>query len=108
MTAQSIVCGACAAEVPNGRLSCPSCGELLASVSGSRRAGGSAASVAASAVVPPVLYDPATAPTGSVVDGQLSLEPSGRDAESGSSWAGSTQTQAAGGGLKATVNDGAA
>ena len=108
MTAQSIVCGACAAEVPNGRLSCPSCGELLASVSGSRRAGGSAASVAASAVVPPVLYDPATAPTGSVVDGQLSLEPSGRDAESGSSWAGSTQTQAAGGALKATVNDGAA
>jgi hypothetical protein len=108
MTAQSIVCGACAAEVPNGRLSCPSCGELLASVSGSRRAGGSAASVAASAVVPPVLYDPATAPTGSVVDGQLSLEPSGRDAEPGSSWAGSTQTQAAGGALKATVNDGAA
>ena len=108
MTAQSIVCGACAAEVPNGRLSCPSCGELLASVSGSRRAGGSAASVAASAVVPPVLYDPATAPTGSVVDGQLSLEPSERDAESGSSRAGSTQTQAAGGALKATVNDGAA
>ena len=31
MTAQSIVCGACAAEVPYGRLSCPSCGELLAS-----------------------------------------------------------------------------
>ena len=109
MTAQSIVCGACAAEVPNGRLSCPSCGELLASVAGSRRAGGAAgsvASMAASAVVPPVLYDAASAPTGSVADGQLSLEPSERDAESGSSWAGSTQTQAAGGALKATVNDG--
>ena len=105
MTAQSIVCGACAAEVPNGRLSCPSCGELLASVAGSRRTSGSVPSTAASAVVPPVLYDPATAPTGSVVDGQLSLEPSERDAESGSAWAGSKQTQAAGGALKATVND---
>jgi hypothetical protein len=37
MTTQAIVCGACAAEVPHGRLSCPSCGELLASVVGGRR-----------------------------------------------------------------------
>ena len=40
MTAQSIVCGTCAAAVPYGRLSCPSCGELLASVAGARRAAG--------------------------------------------------------------------
>ena len=33
MTARSIVCGSCSADVPYGRLSCPSCGELLASVS---------------------------------------------------------------------------
>ena len=37
MTTQAIVCGSCAAEVPYGRLSCPSCGELLASVAGGRR-----------------------------------------------------------------------
>ena len=37
MTTQSIVCGSCAAAVPYGRLSCPSCGELLASVAGGRR-----------------------------------------------------------------------
>ena len=75
MTAQSIVCGACAAEVPNGRLSCPSCGELLASVAGGRRATApEAASVAASKAVPKVLYDPTAAPSASVVDGQSSLE----------------------------------
>ena len=37
MTAQTIVCGACAAAVPHGRLSCPACGELLASVAGGTR-----------------------------------------------------------------------
>lgn len=37
MTTQSIVCGSCKAAVPYGRLSCPTCGELLASVAGSRR-----------------------------------------------------------------------
>src|SRR5689334_16543138 len=73
MTAQSIVCGACAAEVPYGRLSCPSCGELLASVAGSRRA---TAPAAASKAVPKVLYDPDAAPSASVVDGQVSLRAS--------------------------------
>lgn len=34
---QSMVCVACGAAVPYGRLSCPSCGELLASVAGARR-----------------------------------------------------------------------
>src|SRR5690349_2496986 len=77
MTAQSIVCGACAAEVPYGRLSCPSCGELLASVAGSRRATAPvAASIAASKAVPKVLYDPDAAPSASVVDGQVSLQAS--------------------------------
>ena len=36
MTVRSIACGACGADVQPGRLSCPSCGELLASVSGGR------------------------------------------------------------------------
>ncbi|MFP5342040.1 MAG: hypothetical protein ACLGIJ_03805 [Candidatus Limnocylindria bacterium] len=37
-TAPSIVCGSCGSEVPYGRLSCPSCGDLLASVAGGTRA----------------------------------------------------------------------
>ncbi len=38
-TARSIVCGSCGSNVPAGRLSCPACGDLLASVAGgSRRA----------------------------------------------------------------------
>src|SRR5919106_420873 len=72
MTAQSIVCGSCANEVPYGRLSCPSCGELLASVAGSRR---SSAATIARAAVPDVLYDAPIAPSAAVVDGQLALEP---------------------------------
>ncbi|HEX6868927.1 MAG TPA: hypothetical protein VF119_08985, partial [Candidatus Limnocylindrales bacterium] len=34
---QSIVCSACGATVPYGRLSCQECGELLASVASTRR-----------------------------------------------------------------------
>jgi hypothetical protein len=41
---QSIVCGACRAAVPYGRLSCPECGELLASVVGAPRKDASALS----------------------------------------------------------------
>ena len=38
-TARSIVCDSCGSDVPTGRLSCPACGDLLASVAGgSRRA----------------------------------------------------------------------
>src|SRR3990170_7979715 len=37
MSPQSIVCATCAATVPYGRLSCPACGELLASVAGAAR-----------------------------------------------------------------------
>lgn len=37
MSPQSIVCTTCDAAVPYGRLSCPSCGELLASVAGAAR-----------------------------------------------------------------------
>lgn len=36
MATTTIVCNACGAGVPNGRLACPECGELLASVAGSR------------------------------------------------------------------------
>ncbi len=38
MTERAVECGACGAPVPLGRLSCPACGELLASVSGGFRA----------------------------------------------------------------------
>jgi len=37
MSSQSIVCVSCGAPVPYGRLSCPACGELLASVAGAPR-----------------------------------------------------------------------
>lgn len=37
MAVQSVMCGSCGAGVPYGRLSCPSCGDLLASVAGGRR-----------------------------------------------------------------------
>jgi hypothetical protein len=36
-TARSIACGSCGSDVPYGRLSCPSCGDLLASVAGGTR-----------------------------------------------------------------------
>jgi hypothetical protein len=104
MTAQSIVCGACAAEVPYGRLSCPSCGELLASVAGSRRDAASVAtSVAARPAVPDVLHEPSAAPTSSIVDGQLSLDASAHEAAPPTAWVGSTTTQAAGGAVETTV-----
>jgi hypothetical protein len=50
MTTQSIVCGSCSAAVPYGRLSCPECGELLASVAGSRRVRAGAVTTGAKAV----------------------------------------------------------
>ena len=37
MSKRSIACSACGADVPQGRLSCPACGELLASVTGAMR-----------------------------------------------------------------------
>ena len=37
MAVRTIGCGACGAVVPYGRLSCPECGELLASVAGAVR-----------------------------------------------------------------------
>jgi hypothetical protein len=87
MTAQSIVCGSCSNEVPYGRLSCPSCGELLASVSGSRR---SSSAMAARSAVPDVLYDAGEAPTAAVVDGPLASEAAPRDPEAELPWAAST------------------
>jgi hypothetical protein len=99
MTAQSIVCAGCAAEVPYGRLSCPSCGELLASVAGSRRA---AAPAAARTAVPDVLYEPPHAPSPAVVEGQLASADVPRDVEAELPWA-ETTTKAAG---EADVNVG--
>jgi hypothetical protein len=80
MTASTIVCGSCSGEVPYGRLSCPNCGELLASVVGGRVAAASMPaapepapvvpepSPAVPAAPPPILYDPADAPTAAVLD----------------------------------------
>jgi hypothetical protein len=81
MAAQSIVCGTCAAVVPYGRLSCPTCGELLASAAGGRRA-----ATAARQVPPDVLYEADAGPDATVVDGQLSLEPGGRDLDAELPW----------------------
>ena len=93
MTAQSIVCGACAAEVPYGRLSCPSCGELLASVAGSRR---TAAPPPARSAVPDVLYEPLAAPAGDVVDGQLATASAPRNVDAELPWGEPTTTGAGG------------
>ncbi len=97
MTAQSIVCGSCANEVPYGRLSCPSCGELLASVAGGRRTSGAAL---ARPAVPAVLYDAGSAPGTAVAEGPLANaalapSPSPRDPASELPWA-TSATQAAG------------
>jgi hypothetical protein len=102
MTAQSIVCGTCATEVPYGRLSCPSCGELLASVAGSRR---SSTAVATRTPIPDVLYEPPAAPsTSAVVGGQLTFDgptgevkaspaaPTTRDVEAELPWTDATTT----------------
>jgi len=105
MTAQSIVCGACSAEVPYGRLSCPSCGELLASVAGSRRnAAAVAAATAARPATPDVPYEPLAAPATAIVDGQLSLESSTRHL-AGSTSNGSTGGHATNGTVDASVAD---
>jgi hypothetical protein len=106
MTAQSIACGTCGAPVAYGRLSCPSCGELLASVAGARRTAASAASSAAPAAAtssprtstartstarrkrtPDVLYDVDSAPSASVAESPLALNVAGRDAEAELPWA---------------------
>jgi hypothetical protein len=92
MTAQSIVCGTCAAEVPYGRLSCPSCGELLASVAGSRRVAGA---IGTRTALPDVEYDAGSAPSATVVEGQLALESAvagsaARDLDEELPWATST------------------
>jgi hypothetical protein len=81
MAAQSIVCGTCAAAVPYGRLSCPTCGELLASAAGGRRA-----APAARPAGPDVLYEADAGPDATVADGRLSLESAGRDLDAELPW----------------------
>jgi hypothetical protein len=88
MTAQSIVCGTCSAPVAYGRLSCPSCGELLASVAGARRPSSVATAVATAPRAPDVLHDADPAATVGVPDGQLALDGTGGDAETELPWAG--------------------
>lgn len=62
MATTSIECSACGAAVPYGRLSCPACGELLASVAGPATAADGARSetAAGSHQAPSVLMDPTT------------------------------------------------
>ena len=63
MSSQPIVCAACDAPVPFGRLSCPACGELLASVAGAPRTQAARATTkrapkrAGTTAVPPILTD---------------------------------------------------
>ena len=84
MTTETIVCGACAAAVPYGRLSCPACGELLASVAGGRRV---VAGAVTNSATPAVLYDVDAGPTAAVVDGELAHERRPRDAALELPWA---------------------
>lgn len=65
MALRTIECSACGTAVPYGRLSCPECGELLASVAGAARhltsvaeVGGSAMQPAASEPVPVAAVEP--------------------------------------------------
>lgn len=104
MTAQSIVCGSCANEVPYGRLSCPSCGELLASVAGGRRTSSAAVTRPA---VPDALYDAGSAPGTAFADDPLVNGPSPRDPSSELPWAASA-THAAGDSAAVDGNDAAA
>jgi hypothetical protein len=62
MATTSIECSACGAAVPYGRLSCPECGELLASVAGPSAASDGAFSETAAGphAAPSVLMDPTT------------------------------------------------
>ena len=52
MATRSTVCPACSTAVPRGRLACPSCGFLLASVAGRRRAPASASGPATTTAAP--------------------------------------------------------
>ena len=114
MTAQSIVCGTCATEVPYGRLSCPSCGELLASVAGSRR---SSTAVASRTPTPDVLYEPPSGPgTSAVVGGELTFDgpmgvaepppaaPAPRDLDAELPWADATTTDGPGDAYQAALD----
>jgi hypothetical protein len=68
MTSRTIVCSECGEAVPYGRLSCPACGALLASVAGGSRAAGSIAELTPDAAIDaPLLGD----------DAPLALSPSG-------------------------------
>ena len=76
--AHSIACNGCGAPVPYGRLSCPECGELLASVAGVGRRTSTAAAMGAPAVgvaTDATIAPEPTAPVGgSLLDDDLGLE----------------------------------
>jgi hypothetical protein len=91
MAAQSIVCGSCGTEVPRGRLSCQSCGELLASVAGSRR---SSTAAALRSAVSGVLQD-AGAPGATVVDASLHGPSGVRDLDTELPWSTATSPASA-------------
>jgi len=64
MTTRTIDCAECGASVPYGRLSCPSCGSLLASVTGGRPLVVPEAAVASEPVQPLLLPDDDEPPDG--------------------------------------------
>lgn len=78
MSSKAIVCTSCSASVPYGRLSCPACGELLASVAGAVR---SAVAVAPTNGVARARPAPSVEPT---TFAPPSLEPS--SADEGPAW----------------------
>jgi hypothetical protein len=94
MTAQSIVCGTCSAQVAYGRLSCPSCGELLASVVGARRVSSSGAEVARRRRTPDVPYEVDSAPAPGAVDDRLALDGAGRAVQAELPWADAAESPA--------------
>lgn len=67
MAVRSIECSACGMEVPYGRLSCPSCGELLASVAGVSRPLTWVAPDATPAAASPMVATPMVATPGAYV-----------------------------------------
>lgn len=78
MALRTIECSACGTAVPYGRLSCPECGELLASVAGAARHLTSVAGLGDSAMEPVVADEPvAIKPVGPIEP--VAIEPAAAD-----------------------------
>ena len=87
MATRSTVCPACSEAVPRGRLSCPACGFLLASVAGSRRGAKATAPTAPTEAPAPVLATSAPPTAGAYIPPTRTLGPNLLPARA---WAGLT------------------